>query len=45
MNEHAILHVPDSKYCFPVGEQEVILRLRMDREDAAVKVSLIHACK
>lgn len=45
MNEHAILHMPDSKYCFPVGEQEVIIRLRMAREDQAAKVSMIHACK
>lgn len=45
MNEHAMLHMPDSKYCFPVGEREVILRLRMAREDEKAKVSLIYGCK
>lgn len=45
MNEHAILHMPDSKYCFPVGKQELIIRLRMSREDEGAKVSLIYACK
>ena len=33
MNEQAILHIPDSRYCFPVSEKEVILRLRVDKRD------------
>lgn len=45
MNEHAMLHMPDSKYCFPVGNQEVIIRLRMAKEDEGAKVFLVYACK
>lgn len=45
MNEHAMLHTPDSKYCFPVGEQEVVIRFRMAREDTGAKVTLIYGCK
>lgn len=45
MNEHAMLHMPDSKYCFPVGKQEVVIRLRMAKEDEAAEVSLLYACK
>lgn len=45
MNEHAILHVPDSRYCFPIGTKELVLRLRMAREDENVKVFLIYECK
>lgn len=45
MNEHAMLHMPESKYCFPVGEQEVVIRFRMAKEDEGAKVTLIYACK
>lgn len=45
MNKYAILHMPDSRYCFAVGDKELVLRLRMAREDAQMKVSLIYACK
>lgn len=45
MNKLAILHIPDSRYCFATGNKELVIRLRMAREDEAVKVSLIHACK
>jgi len=45
MNEYAMLHTPDSKYCFPVGEQEVVIRFRMAKEDEGAKVTLIYACK
>lgn len=45
MNQHAILHIPDSRYCFASGEKELVLRLRMAREDEEAEVSLIHACK
>ena len=36
-----MLHIPDSQYCFAVGDKDLIIRLRMAKEDAAVKVSLI----
>lgn len=45
MNQYAILHIPDSRYCFASGEKEVILRLRMAKEDEQTDVSLIYACK
>lgn len=45
MNEHAMLHMPESKYCFPVGEQEVVIRFRMAKEDEGAKVILIYAGK
>ena len=45
MNEYAILHIPDSRYCFATKEKELVLRLRMAREDTKAEVFLIHACK
>lgn len=45
MNEHAILHIPDSRYCFATGERELTIRLRMAREDEECSVSLVYACK
>lgn len=45
MNQYAILHIPDSRYCFAVGEKELVLRLRMSREDDGTRVSLIYAQK
>ena len=45
MNEHAILHIPDSRYCFATAEKELVLRLRMAREDEDANVYLIYAKK
>lgn len=45
MNQYAILHIPDSRYCFAVGEKELVLRLRMSKEDDGAKVYLIYAQK
>ena len=45
MNECAMLHIPDSRYCFATGEKELVLRLRMAREDEKAKVFLIYAKK
>ncbi len=45
MNQHAILHIPDSRYCFACGKKELILRLRMAKEDEEAEVFLIYACK
>lgn len=33
MNRHAMLHIVDSSYCFPVSENEIVLRLRTARGD------------
>lgn len=45
MNEYAMLHIPDSRYCFATGEKELVLRLRMSKEDEKAKVFLIYAQK
>jgi glycosidase len=45
MNEYAMLHIPDSRYCFATGEKELVLRLRMSREDENLKVFLIYGQK
>lgn len=45
MNEYAMLHIPDSRYCFPTGEKELVIRLRMAREDRGVGVYLLYDCK
>ena len=45
MNEHALLHKPDSNFCFPVGAKQIILRLRAMKGELFKKVSILHACK
>lgn len=45
MNEQAILHIPDSRYCFATAEKELVLRLRMAREDEDAEIYLIYAQK
>lgn len=45
MNEHAILHIPDSRYCFPISEEEVVLRLRLDKKDDIREVTVIYENK
>ena len=45
MNRTAILHTPDSRYCFAVDKNKIVIRLRMAVEDSAIKVVLIHGCK
>ncbi|MCM1056103.1 MAG: alpha amylase N-terminal ig-like domain-containing protein [Firmicutes bacterium] len=45
MNEQSILHIPDSRYCFPVSETEVVLRLRTDRRDSLEGVWVLYENK
>lgn len=45
MNEQGILHLPDSKYCFPLDDHKLALRLRVDRTDPVDKVEVIYGCK
>ena len=33
MNRFALLHITDSAYCFPVSEQEIVIRLRTAKDD------------
>ena len=47
MNKHALLHIPESRYCFPLSKEEVVIRLRTAKEDAdaGLKVRLIYGVK
>ncbi len=45
MNEYAMLHVPDSRYCFPTGEKELVIRLRVSKEDREAEIYLLYNCK
>lgn len=45
MNEYAIHHAPDSRYCFPTGKKELVIRLRVSREDRGVEIYLLYNCK
>lgn len=45
MNQQGILHIPDSKYCFPLDAHTLVLRLRVDRRDQADRVEVIYECK
>ncbi len=45
MNKQAILHIPESKYCYPVNQNTVVLRLRMDKKDDVDRVEVVYGCK
>jgi len=45
MNEQGILHIPDSKFCFPLDTNRLVLRLRIDRRDQPEKVEVIYENK
>lgn len=45
MNQYALLHIPDSRYCFATGEKELVIRLRAAKEDKAIKVYLVYGGK
>lgn len=45
MNESAILHYPESKYCFALAPKTVCLRLRISREDAPEEVKVVYGGK
>ena len=44
MNKQALLHIQDSPYCFPVAENEMVLRIRTAKNDAD-RVSVIFESK
>ena len=44
MNKHAILHMPDSEYCFPIAANKLVLRLRTAKDDVS-KVWVIYESK
>lgn len=45
MNEYAVLHIPESKYCFPVSKNEVVLRLRTARGETLKHVTVFYGNK
>lgn len=45
MNEFALQHIPESKYCFAVNENTVSLRLRVSAEDFPESVDVIYGGK
>lgn len=45
MNELAVLHIPDSQYCFAIAPNEIVIRLRLAKEDEDAEVSLIFSSK
>ncbi len=45
MNESAILHFPESKFCFATGGGGVCLRLRIAKSDFPDKISVIYGGK
>ena len=45
MNEAGILHIPDSRYCFAINENELVIRFRLAKEDRDVKVFLLYGMK
>ena len=45
MNEHAILHTPNSKYCFAKDEKTVSIRIRVARGEQLQSLTLIYGSK
>ncbi|MGT2932771.1 glycoside hydrolase family 13 protein [Streptococcus catagoni] len=45
MNIAGMLHIPDSRYCFPISQKELVIRLRVAKEDTQIKVSLLYGPK
>lgn len=45
MNECAILHTPESKFCFALSKNEVVLRLRISSDDVPLTVNVIYGGK
>ena len=45
MNQYALLHIPDSSYCFATGKKEIVIRMRASRQDTNIKVYLVYGPK
>lgn len=45
MNELAICHIPESKYCFAIDTHTVKLRLRIDKKDMPYSVQAVYGGK
>ncbi|MCR4868517.1 MAG: alpha amylase N-terminal ig-like domain-containing protein, partial [Lachnospiraceae bacterium] len=42
MNQYALLHIPDSRYCFAVDRDEIVIRFRAAKEDTGIRVKLVY---
>ncbi|MFA9468379.1 MULTISPECIES: glycoside hydrolase family 13 protein [unclassified Streptococcus] len=45
MNKAGFLHIPDSRYCFAISDDEVVIRLRVAKEDQELEISLVYGDK
>ena len=45
MNESAMQHIPESKYCFAVNKNTVALRLRISRDDIPEQIEVVYGGK
>lgn len=45
MNENAILHIPESKFCFALKPNEICLRLRVSKFDIPDRVRVVYGGK
>ena len=45
MNKQAVLHIPDSQYCYPIERNAVELRLRVSSEDEFDGVTAVYGNK
>ncbi|HHJ0037429.1 TPA: alpha amylase N-terminal ig-like domain-containing protein, partial [Streptococcus pyogenes] len=45
MNVAGMLHIPDSRYCFAISQKELVIRLRVAKEDRGITVNLVHGPK
>ena len=45
MNEFAMQHIPESKYCFAVDEHAIALRLRVSKYDIPDKIEVVYGGK
>ena len=45
MNIAGMLHIPDSRYCFALSQKELVIRLRVAKEDKDITVNLVHGPK
>ena len=45
MNELAMQHIPESKYCFAVNSNTMALRLRVSKEDFPDKIEVVYGGK
>lgn len=45
MNRAAIFHEPDSRYCFAISNDTLVIRLRLAKEDKEAEIELVYGMK